>query len=317
MSGLYQVHWSQLRIGVIVSLITVASSILIFFIDDVRDAVDDRYSLYFRTFTTQTLRPRAPVWLAGQPVGHVRDLALEPPSGERGGALIIELSIGADAQPFITEGAAAQITSSSLLGEAVVNIIPATEPARPLFPGEELTTAAELDPFQVSSTLEVIYDSVRPIADRWREVAAQIQEGRGTLPQLVRHPEQVYELRANLSALSATLDTLRIAATGLADLLTDPAVRTALDSLGPRFQLLAQRWGKDTGNFTRLAGDTVLAGRFDAMSTSVERIVARLEAGQGTLGRLLHDPALAQALAGTRESLRRLRADLESTGLKR
>jgi ABC-type transporter Mla subunit MlaD len=314
MSSPYSVRWSQLRIGVVVTLVTVLIAILVFFIDDVRDAVEDRYSLFISTLTTQTLRPRAPVWLAGQPVGSVRSLSLAPPSADPTGLLRIELSIEVTAQPFITEGAAAQIISSSLLGEAVVNILPATKPGRPLIHGEELPTASELDPFQVSKTLRVIYDSIQPVADRWREVSAQLRHGRGTLPQLLRRPEQVRELRADLSLLGATIDTLRIAATGFADLMADPQVLAALDRLGPRFQQLADGWDAKSGTLGRFATDTVIEDRFDAISLSLDRIAARLESGRGTLGRWLYDKALAEEITKTREMLRDLRRELREVG---
>ena len=51
-----RVRWSQLRIGVLVTLVVISTAILVFFIDNVRDAVEGRYSLRFYTFTTQALR---------------------------------------------------------------------------------------------------------------------------------------------------------------------------------------------------------------------------------------------------------------------
>jgi phospholipid/cholesterol/gamma-HCH transport system substrate-binding protein len=310
----YSVRWSQLRIGVLVTLVTVLIAVLVFFIDDVRSAVEDRYSLFLSTLTTQTLRPRAPVWLAGQPVGSVRGLSLAPPSADPSGLLRIELSIDVSAQPFITEGAAAQIISSSLLGEAVVNILPATEPGRPLTHGEELPAASELDPFQVSKTLRVIWDSIRPATDRWREVSAQLRHGRGTLPQLLRRPEEVRELRADLRLLGATIDTIRIAATGFADLMADPEVRSALQRLGPRLQKLADQWDAGSGTLGRFASDTVMKDRLDAISLRFERIGTRLESGRGTLGRWLYDRALADEIARTREVLRDLKREFRAAG---
>lgn len=306
--------WSQLRIGLAVSLAVTASAVMVFFIDDVRDAVEDRYPLYFHTFTTQPLRPRASVWLAGQPVGYVRALRLEPPTRDRGELLQVELSVSATVQPFITEGAAAQVISSSLLGEAVVNILPASEPGAPLQSGDELPTVQELDPFQVSRNLQIISDSVSPVADRWRQVFEQLHSGRGTLPLLLQRRESMLDMHGQLRELAAVFDTIRMAADGFSTLLADGETRAALSRIGPRFERLGQRWAGSAGSVSRFASDTVLEARLDILAARIGRIAHRLDTGRGTLGRLSNDRALADELAKTREALRELRADLKGRG---
>jgi phospholipid/cholesterol/gamma-HCH transport system substrate-binding protein len=314
MSAGRRIRWAQLRIGLATSLAVTAAAVLIFFIDDVRDAVEDRYTLYFHTFTTQALRPQAPVWLAGQPVGRIRRLRFEPPTGAAGERLRVELSIRAKAQPFITEGAAAQVITAGVLGEAVVNILPASEPGQPLADRSELPTAAELDPFKVTRRLQTVYDSVPGVAERWRELLARLRDGRGTLPRLLRRPEDIVELQRNLDALAAVFDTVRTAAGRVAGLLRDREVRAALDRLGPRLTRLAEQW-RGAGSVGGFARDTAIAARLEAVSRNLGRVVGRLESGRGTLGRLLQDRALARELEKTREMLRELRAGLAGGGV--
>jgi phospholipid/cholesterol/gamma-HCH transport system substrate-binding protein len=285
--------WSQLRIGLVVSLAVTASAVMVFFIDEFRDAIEDRYSLVFHTSTTQALRPRAAVWLAGQPVGYVRTLTLEAPNAERAELLHVELRLSTDVSRFITEGAAAQVTSSSLLGEPIINIIPSSEPGAELTDGDELPAMLELDPFQVSRNLQVIYDSVVPVADRWREVFQQMQSGDGTLPQLLGRRTSA-EALGQFQELAAVFDTIR--------------------RLGPRMEQLKQQWSCESCSLGQLAADTVLAPRLATMAETVARIRDRLAAGQGTAGRLLHDRALADELAETRQMLRELKADLAELG---
>jgi ABC-type transporter Mla subunit MlaD len=310
----HRVRWSQLRIGVLVTLVVTGASFMIFFIDDVRDAVEGRYTLHFHTFTTQALRARAPVWLAGQPVGQVSGLRFEPPRSDAPERLVVELHINIGAQPFITEGAVAQVTTASLLGEAVVNILPAAEPAPPLQDGDELPTAEELDPSYLTRRLEGLYDSVPPVTDRWRQLMDQVRYGDGTLPRMARRPAELRELLTNLNEAAATLDTIGSAADGLAGLMADEEVRVALDRIGPRIQQLARLWDERSGTAGGFATDTVFAARLAGIGESVARIRERVESGRGSLGRLLNDEALAIELERTRALLAELRADFAAIG---
>lgn len=310
----YRVRWSQLRIGVLVTLMVTAASILVFFIDDVRSAVEGQYTLRFYTFTTQALRGRAPVWLAGQPVGQVGGLRFEPLGSAAPERLVVELRIDRGAQPFITEGAVAQVTTSSLMGQVVVNILPAAEPAPPLQDGDELPTAAELDPSYLTQRLEGLYDSLPPVTDRWRRLMDQVSNGDGTLPRMARRPAELLELLDNLSEAAATLDTIGSAASGLAGLLADEHVSAALDRIGPRLQELARYWDERSGSAGAFATDTLLAARLASISENVARIRQRIESGRGSLGRLLHDDALALELERARALLAELKADLAAFG---
>jgi phospholipid/cholesterol/gamma-HCH transport system substrate-binding protein len=307
-----RILWSQLRIGVVTSLAVTTIALVIFFVDQVRDAVEPRYSLCFQTFTSQNLRLRAPVWLAGQPVGYVVGVTFGPPASGTRERLRVDLSIRAEARPFITEGATAQVITAGLLGEAVVNIVPAVEAGEPLSDGATLPAASEIDALEVTRRLETLSDSVRPVADRWTAVLRQARDGRGTLPQLVREPGELGELRDRLNQMSEAFADLSGAAGGLSSLLSDHEVRAALGRIGPRVERLAARWAAGEGTAGQLARDTVVRAHLATLTRSIQRLSERLESGHGTLGRFLNDEALASEFARTRAMLRELEAGLEA-----
>jgi phospholipid/cholesterol/gamma-HCH transport system substrate-binding protein len=307
-----RILWSQLRIGILTTLFFTAVSLSIFFIDQVRDSIEDRYTLYFHTFTLQTIQPRAPVWLAGIPVGNVVGLDFLPPATDSRERLRVVLSINAAAQPFITEGAAAQVITSGLLGEAVVNVLPASEPGAPLSDRSELRTARGLDPTEVTHRLEAVYDSVGPVVARWDEVLNEARHGQGTLPRLIRKPEDIAEFRRDLLRLEAMFDTISIAAGKFRGFAEDPAIREAVGRLAPRLAETAKRWQESQGSIQGFAQDSVLSSHLETIGATVERLARRLEDGRGTLGRMLNDRILSQELARTRELLSSLKSELEN-----
>ena len=305
--------WSQLRIGIVVSIVVTVTSLMVFFIDQVRDAIEDRYTLYFYTFTTQSLRPRAPVWLAGQPVGYVTGVQFEPLTRGSEERLRVELSLSTEVQRFIQEGSLAQVITAGFLGEAVVNIQPAPTLADALPEGGELPTLSELDAFEAARQFRIIADSLRPVVDRWGDVLRLVTTGPGTLPRLRGQPEEFESLREQLRLVSATFDDLGAAAQRLADIVTDEEVRLALGRISPRLVELRETWGRSEGTVGRFAADRALVEHLEGLSESVSRLSERLEGGRGTVGRLLYDEALATELVRTRELLAELKAEYGSS----
>jgi ABC-type transporter Mla subunit MlaD len=294
MSAGPRILWSQLRIGVLTTVFFTVVSLGVFFIDQVRDSIEDRYTLYFHTFTLQTIQPRAPVWLAGIPIGHVVGMEFLPPTTDARERLRVVLSVSARAQPFISEGA----------------MLPATEPGAPLGDRSELSTARGLDAFEVTRRLRAMYDSVPPVAERWEEVLNQVREGRGTLSRLIRKPDDLLELQRNLSDVAASFDTVRMAADRFRSFVSEPNVREALGRLGPRLGQIADHWQQTDGSIGGLATDSVLTSHLEAIAATLERMNRRVDGGRGTLGRLLNDQILDQELARTREMLGALSSDL-------
>jgi ABC-type transporter Mla subunit MlaD len=312
-----RVRWSQLQIGLSVTALVTVLAGVIFFIDDFRDTIEARYTLYFNTLTNQTLSRRAPVWLAGQPVGEVRALRFVSAQPGLKELLSVELAVRSDVQPYITEGAEVQVTTAGLLGEAVVNILPAPRPGLPLPDGAVLPAAYVIDPQEAARHLKAIYDSLPPVLERWRVVVDQATQGTGTLSRLSRRPDELRELQGHLLRLAAVFDTLGTAAGGLQELLDDSEVRGALSRLGPRIDTLASRWAGGGGSVGGFSRDTAVAAHLDGILNSVDRVNLRLATGRGTLGRLLNDRVLQEELQRTKRLLQELKADLRSAGLER
>ncbi len=248
------------------------------------------------------------MWLAGQRVGYVRGLAFEPPTRDAGERLRLELSVRSAVQPFITEGASAQVITSGLLGEAVVNILPAEEPGRVLADRSELPESPELDVYEVTSQLRVLYDSVRPVMERWEEIRRRSREGPGTLARLAETDGELATFQERTRLVSRIFGSLRGTAAKMTEVAADEEVQAAIGRIASRLNELATGWKSQRGTASPLVSDTLLASRLDGVLESMDRIAERLSSGRGTLGRMLNDEALKTELARTQEMLRELRA---------
>ncbi len=111
--------------------------------------------------------------------------------------------------------------------------------------------------------------------------------------------------------MSQTFEQMSSVAAGFSGVFADPEVQAALERISPRLEQLAVDIRAGGGSVAAFTRDSALATHIDRMATTVARINERLASGRGTLGRLMHDRALAE-LTETRELLQGLRADLRT-----
>ncbi|MEX2584688.1 MAG: MlaD family protein [Gemmatimonadota bacterium] len=156
----------------------------------------------------------------------------------------------------------------------------------------------------VSQSVLVATDNITQTTARFDRVAGQVEsaftEG-GQVQQILANAEQASQ---NLEDLSRRIDD---ATTGIPDLVAraDSTVgdlgqlatsaATLLDTLEPQVEQL---------------GPTLAEAR-EALAV-VQRAAARIESGEGTLGRLLEDPALYEETQAAISTLRRILADLQA-----
>ncbi|UCF19666.1 MAG: MCE family protein [Gemmatimonadota bacterium] len=306
------IAWSQLRIGLVVTFAVTMTAFAVFFIDEVSDRLEKRYPLHFHTSTTQSLRIRTPVWLAGQAVGVVDRLDFRPPDEDQKGRLTVGLAVNIDAAELITDGAAVEIITAGLLGEAVVNIRPATVPGPPLPAGSEIPAALEIDPSQVTLRAQAFYADLRPVLDRWRQVRDTALAGDGTIGRLMQNLDELRLMQRNLRQLSVLFGNISDAANSVRDFVSEDEIQAKLGRVPARVERLHDLWRARDGSAGHLLSDSSLARHMEGLAGSLARISERLDTGRGSLGRFLNDRALETELERTRRQLAELRAGLLS-----
>lgn len=278
-------RWSQLRLGLAVLSALVAVALGIFFVDRLGRWVEYRYRLHVYTESARNLAPGSPVWLAGVRVGEVWRIGFRGPETPVHRRLAIEVRLRRDVQPLVPEGSTARVITAGLLGEAVLDITPAATDARPLPDGAELIAGTPID---------------------FPEIAAQFQALRALLPDVAA---RFATLRTRAAAAPHLDGLLRDGRDGVwAGALDDLAAARARFAGGSLHRLagdpdllaglgrVARAWGEiadaSDGTLGRLAGDTALRPPLESAARRAARLRARLEAAEGTAGRLLYDREL-------------------------
>src|SRR5579871_677922 len=112
--------WSELRIGVLTIAAVTIAAVLIFSITGMRGFFWQRYPLKTKFSDAAGLTSGSPVRVAGVEVGSVKSVMLV------GAEVEVGLEVNKDVRARITDKSIATLGSVSLLGQAAVDIRPAT-----------------------------------------------------------------------------------------------------------------------------------------------------------------------------------------------
>lgn len=276
------------------------------------------------------LEPKAAVKMAGVPVGKVEDIRL----------------VGTRARLFlrIDEGVAipidskATIQTQGLLGEKYVEIVPGLKTAQTLPHGgriAETIPPPNLD--EIVRKVSLIADDVKRFTDTLAGTLGT-DEGRRQLSEIIRNvrdttvtlravvtgnEERLNRILANVDALSADLkaiasgnrEDIRAAIANLR------AFSQTLKDEGPQLIAKLEKMGEGVGN---LVGDNrenikvalenfrAASAKLDNTLDSASKVLAKIERGEGTLGKLVSDNTTVNTLNDTLEGINRYVRKTES-----
>jgi phospholipid/cholesterol/gamma-HCH transport system substrate-binding protein len=226
-----------------------------------------------------------PVKVSGVTVGNVEDIRLE-----EAGRVLVRVSLEPRIRPRVD--ASATLSAVGLVGDVVVNFHPGSAP-EPLPPGQIVAGRVEEGLSELGgdlagearAALRVLQEVVnRRLADDLRATLASIDRLASTFADTQRGPT---------ADLTATMGDLRLLSRRMDSLLASPLLERALanaDTLTSRLSLLSEQ--------------------FSGTATRLDTLLARINRGDGTAGRLARDTTLYTQLTELSASLRAFLDDL-------
>ncbi len=253
----------------------------------------------------------APVKLAGVGVGKVERIELLASRVDGSGTPLpvrMTLSISGDALAALKRDAVVTVSSQGPLGESYLELWPGVDPT-PRDPRGVLrgSDAPRLD--LVSARLAKVLDAVTRVIDSDPQALSALVRGVGGLTAtangvLEENRESLKGLTADLALAMRDLRELTASAKG--QLAKGGAAAALLDDAAATAHLAREEVPALSKQAASALGSMTATGeRLDALGARADRLLARLEAGEGTLGALVKDK---QAY----DDLKALLADLKS-----
>lgn len=311
--------WGDLRLGIIVVSVGLLALLGVIVLGSGRGPLrPETYTLYVHLDDAGGLRVGSPVEVLGAPAGQVVDVTILPPGtpGAAGapaepekGDIRIELSVEERFRDHITNSSRAQLATLGMGGERYVKIVAGDVREPPVQPGAVVPTVASVDLDLVLAQAGRAGNEIQEIAYLGTQLQEKVASGAGTAGKLVdmESPlyDRVYRFEDHAQDFLEALDHGEGVIPGWR---SDGRFKANIEALRSDVAFLSdssralEDWS-DPAELREAIGD--LRGAVAALS-------AKLDSGQGTLGRLAHDQELFVQLRLLQLAVRDLVAALKA-----
>lgn len=279
----------EAQIGVFVLIGLISFIIVLFWMTDPA-TLRGRYMLVTTVDDAGGIRAGDPVQMSGVILGRVHDFEMTA-AGE------VDITVEIDGRWNIPVGSRAKLGSAGLFGGRTLEIVPSNADRYyeeyDTLPGEGAAGGGLLGSVDaLSGRATTVLESIDSLLDD--QTVGSIQTSARALEGLLSELSTIArEQRAELQQLTASLN---VAAEGLEE----------ASAAGPDIAAAAARAD------TTMAVLAETSANLDSAVQSLRTVLARMERGEGTLGRLSTDESLYVSLHAAAESLNTLLADLQA-----
>ena len=297
----------EAKVGIFVLLGIVILTFFTFRISKIGGIGVKGYQLTVSFETAAGLEPKANVKMAGVPVGKVEAIELE---GNRA-RLVLRIREGVR----IPIDSVVSIQTQGFLGEKYVEILPGKETSRMLPAGGKVTnTIAPANLDEIIRKVSIISEDLKNFTNTLSETLGT-EEGRKALSDIVRNiretsevlrtvvagnEERLNRILANVDTLSADMreissankEDLRVMIANLRSF--SETLKTEAPGLARNLQQMSEQVsgvvGENRENIREsIANIKNASAKLDNTLDSAGKVLARIERGEGTLGRLVSD----------------------------
>lgn len=293
-------EWKQARVAALVTFAVLLLTYGIYRVGKVFDVFASRYELSVLVPTALGLREGAPVTLAGQRIGQVRNIDFIPVERKLGGNnLRVVLAISHEVQEQIRLDSRAFLRTQGLLGDKFVDIEPGTPGARILEPGDTLAAGRSVDVDEFMTTAARALEQATTMVADLRDLAGGLMRGEGTAGLLLQDERLYADLTGVTIELRRTLAEINRADGTFGRLIHDPTLYHRLHAAVTRLDSLGALILHGNGSISMLLrSDSVYRSMLGTLSTADSTVtdfasfVRRMTQGEGSMQKLMTDPAL-------------------------
>jgi phospholipid/cholesterol/gamma-HCH transport system substrate-binding protein len=295
-----EVRWSQLKVGVIVLVSAVVLTTLLFLM-----TTGSGLGLFSRKLTITTyfensagLKPGAAVTLEGVTIGTVKTVTVTNLPERKLTPVMVVMKIDDKYAFGVHEDSKAALSTVGVLGDTIVDINSQVAAGPEIRDGDELKTLETPSLQDVVKASQGTIEQLNVILAKLNSVVDNLQSGKGTFGQLLSNPELYNKFVAATDEVDKAAAKLNNPDNSVGKLLNDNGemYKSVNDSLSKVNGIVSDlQAGKGTAG--KLLEDPAIADKLNQSLTHLNSILADADAGKGGLGVLAKDPVFAKNLS--------------------
>ncbi|MDI6740412.1 MAG: MlaD family protein [Candidatus Edwardsbacteria bacterium] len=304
----------ELKVGALILIGLAIALAAILSVGERQGLMKQKYFLFAVFDDVSGLQTGAPVRVSGYQVGVVKDISMKEISGRN--KIVVKLRLEKTSQSSIRKGSIAKIASMGLLGDKLVEIVPAKYDQPVLAEAGSLNTIEVMPPEEILARAAEIADTLRSAAQSVNVIIKKVEKGTGTLGKMIDDPRLYINLDSALVSMNHLILVLKSGQGTLAKLVKDPSLYNNLNQAAANINTISDSLKKGQGSLGRMLREPDLYVTLDSAAQRLDAILARMEKGQGTLGKLSKDEEMYQKLKSASTELDALIKDIKKNPKK-
>ena len=289
-----QLKWSQLKIGLLVSVALTMIIVTIMNMSHGINFLSRQSELHALVNHTQGLKIGGPVRLNGVDVGNVRTIGIAKDSN----AVEVLFAIQPSALAHLHDDATVTIRPLGLLGDKYLDLSPGSA-SKPFLPVTQILHGqAEADLTGVASGAESTLERLNTAIGHLQRILTKVGEGQGTAGKLLsdaglyERSQRVMEKLETVSEKSiGVLSKVERGEGTLGQLVSNEAFYLRAQAALHDLSEVASRLNNQNGTLAKLS-DPTLYRRLDDLTTRGEQLLSKIQNGEGTIGKLVNQDEL-------------------------
>jgi phospholipid/cholesterol/gamma-HCH transport system substrate-binding protein len=293
-----QVHWSQLKVGVLV-LVAIATLVALIFLmsGNTGGFLTGKLTLTSYFENSAGLKIGAPVNLEGVTIGTVKGIRIVP---ERKLTPVeVIMRVGKQYSPALHTDSKSSLETIGVLGDTVVNIDSKFATGPPLQSGAELKTNETPNLSDVIKSSQGTIEQLNTILAKVDNLVDSMNAGKGTIGQLINDPTLYNKAVSAVNEIKTMADQISSGKGTIGKLINDDTLYNRFNDTIGHVDNITKEVDAGHGSIGKVLKDDTLYNNLKQSTDSLNKILADVNAGKGALGLLAKDPKFAAKLNDT------------------
>ena len=296
-----EVHWSQLKVGVLVLLAIVALLALVFLMSGSTGGgiFTKRLTVHSYFENSAGLKIGGPVNLEGVTIGTVKAIRIADDAQHKLTPVEVIMKISSNYSGLIRQDSKASLETVGVLGDTVVDISSKAATRPPIADGGELSTNETPSLSDVIKSSQGTIEQLNTILAKVDTVVDAISTGKGSIGQLIQNPDLYNKANQTVGQLQGLVNEIAGGKGSIGKLIADDDLYNHLNEVVSRLDNVSRQIDSGQGTVGKLIKDPTLYDNLQQSTDSLNKLLADVNAGKGGLGLIAKDPAFAAKLNDT------------------